>query len=112
MKDEGEELRKRFDALKRDKGISRAAFAKMNGIKGGDAMIYQHINGLKPISLEAGMAYAKGFDCKLEDISERLKGEVQAISDDLSQNVNLGLKLLPRPPRLSHHQRHSSRQLA
>ena len=95
MNDEGENLRKRFDGLKREKGISRAAFAKMNRIKGGDAMIYQHLNGLKPISLEAGMAYAKGFGCKLEDISERLTSEVKAISDDLSQNVNLGLKLYP-----------------
>lgn len=84
MNTDGENLRKRFDKLKREKGISRAAFAKMHKLKGADAMIYQHINDLKPISLDAGLVYAKGFDCELSEISERLAQEVDDLNKKLS----------------------------
>lgn len=89
MSTEGENLRKQFEKLKREKGISRAAFAKTHKIKGGDAMIYQHINDLKPISLDAGLAYAKGFDCPLLDISERLVQEAEALTKKLNANDDI-----------------------
>ena len=95
MSNEGEELRKRFDRLKREQGISRAAFAKTHQIKGGDAMIYQHINGMKPISLEAGIAYAAAFGCSLKDISPRLADQAQTISEKLEPNISYGLTLYP-----------------
>lgn len=95
MSNEGEELRKRFDRLKREQGISRAAFAKTHQIKGGDAMIYQHINGMKPISLEAGIAYAAAFGCSLKDISPRLAEHAQTISEKLEPNISTGLTLYP-----------------
>lgn len=53
------------------KGINRAKFAREHGIKGGGAMIYQHINGLKPISTEHAIAYAKGFGCPIDENSPR-----------------------------------------
>lgn len=81
MSTEGEELRKRFEKLKRETGISRAAFAKLHGLKGGDAMIYQHINGLKPISMDAGLIYARGFNVPLAEISQRLASEQSRISE-------------------------------
>lgn len=35
-------------------------------------MIYQHITGRKPISLDAAVAYCKGFNLPLSAISQRL----------------------------------------
>lgn len=35
-------------------------------------MISQHVKGHRPISLEAALAYARGFGCSLEEISPRL----------------------------------------
>lgn len=80
MEDEGTALKARFDALKKDKKISRAEFARRYNVPGGDTMIYQHISGLKPISMEAGLAYAKGFGCSLAEISARLDKEASRLT--------------------------------
>ena len=65
---EAENLAKRFP-----KGVvNQAKFARDNGVPGGGAMIHQHIVGLRPISMSAAIAYAKGFGCSLEEISPRL----------------------------------------
>ncbi|MEQ1663203.1 MAG: hypothetical protein ABL877_10965 [Thiobacillus sp.] len=40
-------------------------------------MIYQHITGRRPISLEAAQAYALGFNCHIEEISQRLADEAR-----------------------------------
>lgn len=77
---EAEALKRRFEALKRDKGISRAAFARTAGIKGGDSMINQHITGHRPLSKDAAIAYAKGFGCSLHDISPRLASEAEDLA--------------------------------
>jgi len=82
IEDERTRLAARFD------GINRAAFAREHKVPGGAAMIYQHINGLKPISMKAGKAYAKGFGCALEDISQRLAAEVRASSRFLGEAPN------------------------
>ncbi|WP_175216386.1 S24 family peptidase [Achromobacter deleyi] len=71
IEEEATALRERF------KGVNRAAFARDHQIKGGQAMIYQHITGRRPISIEAAMAYAAGFKCSLEEISPRLAIEAQ-----------------------------------
>lgn len=94
---DGERLKGRFDELKSTEGMSRAAFAVKHKIPGGDAMIYQHIVGLKPISMDAGMAYAKGFGCTLADISSRLAEEaskVAAANQFLSPAQNDALNLI------------------
>ncbi len=44
-------------------------------------MIYQHIRGLRPISLEAARIYAKGFNCRLEDISLRIAEQIKNALD-------------------------------
>ena len=60
-------------ALKeRFQGVNRSKFAREYDVPGGQAMVYQHINAIKPISLEAGLAYARGFKVPLSEISERL----------------------------------------
>ena len=69
--EEAERLRDRF------RGVNRAEFARNNGVPGGAAMIYQHITGRRPISLEAAHAYANGFGCTLDEISPRLADEAR-----------------------------------
>lgn len=71
IEEEASALRARFD------GVNRAAFARDHQVKGGQAMIYQHITGRRPLNLEAAMAYAEGFGCSLTDISPRLAAEAQ-----------------------------------
>ncbi|MGK4923138.1 S24 family peptidase [Bordetella hinzii] len=71
IEEEAAALRKRFE------GVNRAAFAREHQVKGGQAMIYQHITGRRPISIEAAMSYAAGFKCSLEEISPRLAMEAQ-----------------------------------
>ncbi|MFY1875573.1 S24 family peptidase [Achromobacter xylosoxidans] len=71
IEEEASALRARFD------GVNRAAFARDHQVKGGQAMIYQHITGRRPLNLEAAMAYAEGFGCSLADISPRLAAEAQ-----------------------------------
>ena len=63
---EAENLRMLF------KDINRKEFAKLHKLKGGDAMIYQHITGRRPISLQAAVAYAEAFHVPLATISPRL----------------------------------------
>lgn len=56
-------------------GVNRAKFARTFGVPGGQVMVYQHITGRRPISLEAAEAYARGFSCSLAEISPRLAKE-------------------------------------
>jgi predicted component of type VI protein secretion system len=50
----------------------RAKFCREHDIPGGVSMVYQHINGIKPISLQAAVSYALAFNKPLEVISPRL----------------------------------------
>lgn len=84
--EEGEALRKRFDDLKRTQGISRAKFAKDHGLNGGDSMVYQHITGHRPMSMEAAIAYAKAFTCELHEISPRLAEEAKQMAAAIGSN--------------------------
>lgn len=68
--EEAEKLKARFA------GVNRAAFAREHQVKGGQAVVYQHINGIRPINLDAAKAYAAGFRVSLEEISPRLAKEV------------------------------------
>lgn len=69
---EADNLAKRFE------GVNRAKFAKEHKVKGGQAMIYNHITARSPISRSAALIYAKAFGCPLEDISPRLAAELAA----------------------------------
>jgi hypothetical protein len=77
--EEAKRLAKRFH------GINRAAFARDYEISGGQQMIYQHITGRRPISLEAAQAYARGFGCKLDEISPRLAEEAKKAALSLGE---------------------------
>lgn len=69
---EAENLKRRFESVS-----NRARFAREFKVPGGGSMIYQHINGLRTISMECAIAYANGFGCTLSEISERLAKEAQ-----------------------------------
>ena len=68
MTDEAENLKALF------KGINRKEFAKTHKLKGGDALIYQHLTGRRPVSLNAAVAYAAAFNVPLAAISPSLAG--------------------------------------
>lgn len=65
--EEAHRLRERFLAVP-----NKAAFARSIGLKGGPSMLSQHCSGNRPINLEAALAYARGFNVSLADISPRL----------------------------------------
>ena len=50
-------------------------------------MLSQHIKGRRPINLEAALAYAKGFECSLDDISPRLAEEIKQASSLKQKNA-------------------------
>lgn len=84
IEEEAKNLKEKLKAVK-----NKAKFARDYGINGGGPMIYQHENGLKPISLEAGKAYAKGFNCTLGEISRRLAKLVDVdYAPDFSKHKN------------------------
>jgi hypothetical protein len=60
--------------------VTRREFAKEYGVLGGESMIYQHIQGIRPISMDAAVGYAKGLKCSIADFSPRLYNEVKALS--------------------------------
>lgn len=66
------------------RGINQSEFAKNFKVPGGPSMISQHIKGLSPISLEAALAYSKGFGCPLEEISPRLAAKHSAALAELA----------------------------
>lgn len=72
IEEEAAALKKRFE------GVNRAAFARDEKFPGGQAMVYQHIRAIRPISLEAALIYARFFGCPLEEISPRLARELYA----------------------------------
>lgn len=77
-KEEADRLKVRFMDVP-----NRSAFAREFGVPGGGAMIYQHINGIKPISVDAAKAYARGFGCSLKEISPRIAAEISSASKHL-----------------------------
>lgn len=58
--------------MKRFEGVKQAPFAREHGVPGGPSMLSQHIHGRRPMNLEHAIAYARGFNVPLEEISPRL----------------------------------------
>lgn len=61
VEEEAAHLRERFE------GVNKAKFARDHAVPGAGAMIHQHMKGLRPISLECAIAYAKGFGVELAE---------------------------------------------
>lgn len=58
---------------------NRAAFAREYAVPGGQAMVYQHLKMLRPVGLDAAVAYAKGFHVSLSAISPTLAAKVEEV---------------------------------
>lgn len=87
---EAENLTAKFSAIK-----NQAEFARTFKVPGGASMINQHMSGHRPIGLEAAIAYARGFNCALSEISPRLTElfESAPLHNDQDNNesrVNVG----------------------
>jgi len=67
--EEAARLRARFE------GVNQARFARDHKVPGGPSMVNQHIHGRRPINMEHAIAYAKGFDVPLAEISPRLASQ-------------------------------------
>ena len=83
-------MKERFEAVE-----NRAAFARAYDVPGGQAMIYQHITGRRPMSLEAARCYARGFGVELEEISPRLSQEAKkalGLNDGGTRSESQGAK--------------------
>lgn len=68
-------------------GLNLAKFARDFQVPGGGSMIYQHATARRTIGLKAGLAYARGLKCSLEDLSPRLA--------QLAQNVRNSTEDIP-----------------
>jgi hypothetical protein len=53
-------------------GVNQAQFARTHLVPGGASMLSQHIKGRRPMTMEAAVAYARGFGVPLDSISPRL----------------------------------------
>lgn len=82
MEEEARRLKDRF------KGINRAKFARDHNVPGDQAMIYQHIQAIRPMSLEAARVYAKGFGVPIDEISPRVAAEIEATAAYAEQEIH------------------------
>jgi hypothetical protein len=87
---EARALKARFEVVR-----NRAAFARDFKVPGGQAMIYQHIKGLKPISMAAAVAYMRGFQCSLADISP-------ALAEEAAQHAEAAAPTKREPAKAAH----------
>jgi hypothetical protein len=70
VEDEAARLAERFQPTEGAR-VSQAQFAREFDVPGGASMVTQHIKGTRPISFEAAIAYARGFNVPLHQISQR-----------------------------------------
>jgi len=92
---DGARLQLKFDALKAEKGMKKAEFARVFKVPGGASMVSQNISGHRPISLDAMVAYAKGFGCGLAEISPDLASQLQEFMAKPGQPLTLVEKVQP-----------------
>lgn len=76
QEEEAQNLRAKFEQLKATKNMGQAEFARAYNVPGGPSLLSQHIKNRRPINLEAAVAYAKGFDCPIAEISPRIAKEI------------------------------------
>jgi SOS-response transcriptional repressor LexA len=74
-------------------GVNKAEFARKYNVPGGPSMLSQNVSGHRPISLEAAIAYAKGFDCPINKISPRIALVFESVNYVKSEDVKPASKL-------------------
>lgn len=97
---EAENLARLFEELKRDKKLSRAAFARTyklpDGKKLNETMINQHVKGDRPISLEYAQAYALGFGLSLKEVSPSNYKRINVIDHKIDNELERQLLMFFR----------------
>ena len=91
--DEKTRLQEAANLSARITGLNLAKFARDFKVPGGGSMIYQHASGRRAIGLKAGLAYAKGLKCALEEISPRLAALAQTVRNS-TEDVPLQTRTL------------------
>jgi hypothetical protein len=94
-KTDAERLKERLSGFGRGQ---RASFARDNGIPGGVAAMYQHAKGIRPIGIDAAIAYAKAFRCGIEDISPSVAAKALEATALISENAPQALVREPERP--------------
>lgn len=76
-------LRRLFDArtetVAEGKPISQMEFGAKYGI-GSQGMVWQYLNGHRPLNIKAAVAFAKGLDVKVSDFSATLAAQIDEAS--------------------------------
>lgn len=91
--EEASRLERRFE------GVNQADFARRHQVPGGASMVSQHIKGRRAIGMEAAIAYAKGFNVPLSEISPRFDQLVRAASPLVNSGAN---RLFPSQASATH----------
>jgi len=79
----------------------RVEFVKRYKIPGGTAAMYQHVEALRPIGIDAAIAYAKAFGCGIEEISPEVAEkavEVTSLISSAAHPANTSNAALIRQP--------------
>ncbi|RCS59734.1 hypothetical protein [Parvibium lacunae] len=84
---EGQKLKEIFEREKRANKLTRPVFAKKMNFPGGPNLIYQHMEGLRPISLEAALLYAEGLGVGIEEFSPRIAEIAARISNHAKPRI-------------------------
>lgn len=87
VEDEAARLAERFQPTVGAR-VSQAQFARQFDVPGGASMVTQHIKGTRPISFEAAIAYARGFNVPLHQISQRAADLWHSASEVMGNNSN------------------------
>lgn len=74
-------LREHWESWKagQGRGVSQADFAERYGLKS-QGMLWQYLNGYRPLNAQAVVAFARGLNVEVQDISPRLAQEIRALS--------------------------------
>lgn len=62
---------KRLFLSRRNDGVTQEQFGQAHGI-GSQGMVWQYLNGRRPLNLKAAAAFAQGLGCSVRDFSPRL----------------------------------------
>lgn len=91
---------KEAHALKRLFGerstVSQAKFGKEHGL-GTAGMVWQYLNGHRPLNLQAAVKFAKGLGVRIQDFSPRLAAQVRAAVQDVTGTVVQAREPEPHP---------------
>ena len=85
IEEEGRRLGLRFVAVKAEKKIGQAKFARDFEFPGGKSMVNQNISGNRSMTIIGATIYAQFFNCNLSEISPRIAKDVSAIAAATSQ---------------------------